>query len=127
MRSARNWWSLGAAAIVLHVFAAFQVRHGWSHAAAWEHTRAQTLLFTGWNSGHGLYANYALTILWAFDAAAWWIMPDWPQRHRIWAGTLLAGCGFLMFHATAVFGPWYWKWVVGVYVIWCAMKWVRNH
>lgn len=114
---ARMIWTIGAAALMLHTAAAFQFQHHWSHAAAWEHTREQTLALTGWNSGVGLYANYAMTAWWLFDAICWMRTLDWPRRHRGWYGAMMAAFGFLMFNATAVFGPGHWKYVVGAYLI----------
>lgn len=81
---ARWLWTIGGIALLAHAAAAFQFQHHWSHAAAWEHTRAQTLALTGWNSGHGLYANYAMTAWWLWDIVGWQRSLDWPQRHRVW-------------------------------------------
>jgi len=116
-RRARWMWTIGCVALLAHVAAAFHYQHGWSHAAAWEHTRAQTLALTGWNFGHGLYANYAMTGLWLIDVVGWWTRLDWPRRYRIWYRVVLSLFGFLMFNATAVFGPWYWGFVAGVFVL----------
>lgn len=114
---ARMIWMIGGVSLLMHAAAAFQFQHHWSHAAAWEHTREQTLALTGWNSGHGLYANYAMTAWWLIDASCWMRTLELPQRHRGWYSTMMAAFGFLMVNATAVFGPGYWKYIVGALVV----------
>jgi hypothetical protein len=116
-RRARTIWIIGAAALLLHATAAFHFRHHWSHAAAWEHTREQTLALTGWNSGQGLYANYAMTVWWLVDAICWLGWSDWPRRHRGWYWATMLVFGFLLFNATVVFGPPYWKYLVGAFAV----------
>lgn len=55
---------LGAVvAYLLHAAVALLWVHGGSHAAAWEHTAAQTEKWIGWRTGSGLYVNYAFTLL----------------------------------------------------------------
>ena len=111
-RRARSAVDDGAVFLWLHVAAAFHFVHAWSHAAAWEHTRTRTLEMTGWNSGVGLAINDTLMALWLADVVGWWSRLDWPQRHRAWFWTVQAFFAFMMFNATAVFGPWYWTPVV---------------
>ena len=66
---------------------------------------------TGWNSGAGLYVNEAFLALWIADVVLWWRRLDWPDNRRIyWA--LQSVFAFLMFQATAVFGPPFWKPIV---------------
>ncbi len=101
---ARLVWTLGVVSFLMHVAAAFHYYHAWSHAAAWEHTREQTLGKTGWDSGAGLSCNYAFTLVWLIDAAAWWFDVRWPRRQ--WAYFTLQGFyAFMIINATAVFGP----------------------
>lgn len=116
-RLARNAWTAGALLLMIHVLCAFHFQHGWSHAAAWEHTRQRTLELTGWNFGGGLGANYAITALWLIDAAGWRTRLDWPLRHRRWFWFLQVSLAFMMINATVVFGPWYWTPIVTVYVV----------
>lgn len=111
-RRARWWWTCGAVFLALHTACAFHVVHHWSYAAAWEHTRARTQEMTGWNSGFGLYINFALLAIWLLDALGWWVRLDWPRRHPVWFWTVQVFFAFILFNATAVFGPWYWTPVV---------------
>jgi hypothetical protein len=106
-KKARLVWSVGCAIFLLHVAAAFHFLYGWSHESAYEHVRKRTFDQTGWNSGFGIYINYAFTLLWLTDTILWWRRPDWPeQRLPYW---ITQGVfAFLMFQATAVFGPWFW-------------------
>lgn len=115
-RLARIFWTVGCVALLIHLVCAFQFQHGWSHAAAWEHTRRRTLALTGWDSGSGLWANYGVTALWLVDAIAWQRSLSWP-RHRVWYWTMQSALAFLMFNATAVFGPLYWRPIVAVFTL----------
>lgn len=110
-RTARCWWTLGCACFVIHVAAAFHFEHRWNHTAAYEYTSTRTTELTGWNSGAGLYVNEAFLCLWLADTVLWWRNLNWSQnRYAYW---LVQGIfGFLMFQATAVFGPLFWRPIV---------------
>jgi hypothetical protein len=69
---ARLFWTLGAAALGLHMAAAFQWYHHWSHSAAVVATAEQTATVTGWRWGGGVWINYAMLALWSWDAIRWW-------------------------------------------------------
>src|SRR5688500_6682207 len=56
-RPARWAYALGWLLYVLHVAAAFHFRHGWSHAAAAENVRAQSLATAGVDSALGIWLN----------------------------------------------------------------------
>lgn len=86
-------WRLGAVACAAHVCAAFHLGHGWSHAAAWEHTREAG------GFGDGVFVNYALVVVWLADAV-------WPARSG-WRWWLVRGfVAFVMLNAAVVFGSW---------------------
>jgi hypothetical protein len=108
-------WTIGCAALWLHIAAAFHFIHDWSHANAVRETAGQTRELTGWDFGGGVYVNYAFAILWLWDAAFWWRRAaDVPQSPaRVWA--IHAVFAFMMVNATVVFGPAYWRYVGGVY------------
>lgn len=107
---ARGLWTAGCGVFLTHVAAVFQFLHGWSHAAAWEHTRAVTYATTGWDSGFGLYLNYLFTAWWVLDVGLWWWRDDWP-RWRLPYWCLQGFFAFMMFHATVTFGPRGWRYV----------------
>jgi hypothetical protein len=114
-RRARVAWTVGCVVFLAHVAAAFHFVHGWSHIAAYEHTRRQTLALTGWDSGVGLYFNYVFAAWWLLDALAWWQWNDWPNRR--WAyWPLQAYFGFIVFNGAVVFGPRGWL-IVGTLVV----------
>ena len=73
--AARLAWTAAAMLTLAHVAAAFQFHHAWSHRAALSSTASQTAALTGLEWGGGLYINYAFLLLWATDAAYWWIDP----------------------------------------------------
>jgi len=60
------WWlnATGCAFFLAHVACAFDFFYDWSHATAYADTARQTKEFTGWNSGSGLYINYAFALVW---------------------------------------------------------------
>ena len=106
-RVARWLWTTGCLVFALHVAVAFHYQHGWSHAAAFEHVRLRTLRETGWDSGVGLYVNYAFGLLWLADTLLWWWRLDWPEK-RVPYWTVQSSFAFLMLQATAVFGAPFW-------------------
>ena len=106
-KSARWFWTLGCLSFLLHVIAAFHFEHHWNHAAAFESTAKRTAEMTGWNSGVGLYVNEALLLIWAADTFCWWRDLSWPRHRRIY-WFIQWTFAFLMFQATAVFGPPFW-------------------
>lgn len=110
LRARRSLWTVGLVFYLAHVVAAFQLVHGWSHAAAWEETARQTFERTGWRSGVGVWVNYAFTLLWTVDVAAWWIVgPGYSRRFRRVSFVVQSAFAFLVFNATVVFGPAFWR------------------
>jgi hypothetical protein len=111
-RCARWAWTLGCAVYLVHVVFAFQFLHHWSHTAAVEHSARRTFEVVGFEFGSGIYVNYAFTLLWVADVILWWRRsligkPIAPAYY--WA--VHAVFGFMMFNATVVFGPAFWKWI----------------
>jgi hypothetical protein len=111
-RWARWAWTVGCAVYLVHVAFAFQFLHHWSHAAAVEHAARRTQEVVGFEFGAGIYVNYVFTVLWLADVVWWW------QRGRVgrstspaYYWTVQAIFAFMMFNATVVFGPTFWKWV----------------
>ncbi|MBX3437389.1 MAG: hypothetical protein KF861_07870 [Planctomycetaceae bacterium] len=103
-------WTLGCAVYLLHVVAAFQFVHHWSHTAAAVHTAEQTAAVTGWQWGGGLWINYLFTLWWPLDVAWSWQrgLDRMPRRYVIGMRLIV---GFLVFNATVVFGPSWWRWL----------------
>jgi hypothetical protein len=120
-QAARIAWTVGAVIFLLHVVAAFHFAHDWSHHAAYEHTAQQTNAVTGLNWGGGLWFNYAFTLLWVADAAGWWGLGlEFPQNFPRWSRIVRWTFAFMMFNATVVFGPPYWRWLGGM----LALAWI---
>ena len=106
-RTYSRFWLAAWLLCVLHVFCAFHFRHHWNHAAAIEHTAQMTERVVGLYWGGGLYINYIFLILWGisavFTSGFGVILPTGIDR------SLHAFTAFMMFNATAVFGPvWWW-------------------
>lgn len=97
----RVLWALGCCLLMLHVAIAFGLAHGWSHAAAFEHTRELG------GFGEGIYVNYFFVALWTCDAI--WLLAS-PERYRRrprWLTLAVHGfMAFIVFNAMVVFGTW---------------------
>jgi hypothetical protein len=104
-RGARRLWTFGCGLYLLHVWAAFQFFHDWSHQAAWRDTARQTAELTGWNWGGGVWINYAFTVAWTVDVLTWWLRGTRVYRQRSMWISLPLQCflAFVAFNATVVF------------------------
>lgn len=103
-RAARAMWTLGCLLYLAHVICAFQYYHHWSHREAYAETSRRTAEMFGWNSGAGLYFNYAFTLAWIADVVWWRAAPASRLARSRWLS--LAGHGFFLFmvvNATIVF------------------------
>ena len=108
-RYAARWcWTIGCLWFTLHVVAAFHFIHHWSHSHTIESTARRTAEMTGWNSGVGLYVNEMFLFLWITDTILWWHDLSWTNNRGIYWG-IQSIFAFLMFQATVVFGPPFWK------------------
>ena len=67
-RRDRAWWMAACGLLWLHIACAFEVHHGWSHAAAYAHTARETEKVVGVDWGGGLWFNYAFLLAWTADA-----------------------------------------------------------
>ena len=104
-QSARLVWTLGCAVLWVHVAAAFQFIHHWSHSDALRFTAEQTAAMTGIRGGAGIYLNYLFMLAWAVDCAFWWMagLVAYRRRRRAVTLTLHAFLLFMMFNATVIF------------------------
>ena len=120
----RRLWSLGAVLLLVHILLAFAYFHDGSHASAIRETARQTEALIGIAWGGGVYVNEVFVALWLLDAALMWL----PRAQR--GGSSLAAtavrrwrvarhgvAGFMMFNATVVFGPPFWRWLVPLAVV----------
>jgi hypothetical protein len=109
---ARWLWTAACGMLWIHVACAFQFQHHWSHAEAYAHTARQTAACTGLDWGGGLYFNYLLMLVWAFDAAWWWVRPRSYHDRPALFGRLVGGfAAFMVFNATVVFGSGPLRWL----------------
>ena len=121
----RCMWSLGACLLLLRVLLAFVYFHHGSHASAVRETARQTAALTGWSWGGGVYINEVFVLYWLLDAGLMWL-PDRSGRPvsamtepplRRWHLVRHAVAAFMMFNATVVFGPSFWRWLVPLAVL----------
>lgn len=110
-RPARLWWTAGLVLYLIHVAAAFQFVHQWSHAAAYRHTAEQTHNLIGMEWGGGLYFNYAFTLAWLVDVVSLWMQSPWQVGRPSWLRRIwCAFFAFMVLNATIIFeiGPVRW-------------------
>ncbi|MEO1997941.1 MAG: hypothetical protein ABGZ17_21995 [Planctomycetaceae bacterium] len=140
VRWRRCLWSLGAVLLLVHILLAFTYFHDGSHARAVRETARQTAHVTGVSWGGGVYLNEAFVIYWLLDASLMWV--PGRQRHgtqprpmtgerladrslrkdqsstaRFWYLLRHGVSAFMMFNATVVFGPPFWRWLFPVAVL----------
>ncbi len=99
LRREHSWSGVGLVFYILHIFAAYEFHYQWSHAVALSETARQTAEVTGWESGVGLYFNYALAAILASDLAFQYIRGKRPLP-RIVDGLVF----FMIFNGAVVFG-----------------------
>jgi hypothetical protein len=123
----RGWWTVGCVAYVLHVLAAFEFHHSWSHAAAYEQTARQTAEVVGRAFGAGVFVNYLFTLLWVGEAMWWWIDERSFLRRATWINrTWLAFFFFIVFNATVVFEDGPVRWLGGIGCGWLIVLYNAN-
>ncbi|WP_395750719.1 hypothetical protein [Prosthecobacter sp.] len=124
----RVWWTTGCLMLLVHVACAFQFVHHWSHRAAFEATAQQTAAVTGFDSGSGLWVNYAVLVLWFGDVCWWWLAPARHASRSRTAERLLQGfLAFIWFNATVVFGHGLTRWLGGAAFLWLMiLAWQRK-
>ena len=98
-------WLFGAAAFGLHTLFAFHFFYQWSHSVALAETARQTKELTGFDSGSGLYLNYAFGLLWLADTI-WWLRAgdEYSRRSRWLTFSLHAFFWFMIVNGAIVFG-----------------------
>ncbi len=122
-----SWWAAGCVLFWVHVACAFQWVHHWSHNAAFEETAKQTLAATGFNSGFGLYLNYAFMLVWAGDALWWSHMREaYFSRSKVIASLIHGFMAFMWFNATIVFGHGFARWLGVAALAWLGFTWMRQ-
>ena len=111
-QAAKACWTMGLAAYLAHVVAAFAYRHSWSHEAAWLETARQTSALFGLDWGGGLWFNYVFTLVWLFDAAWLWIRPEsYRLRTRAVSIPIHAFMAFMFFNGAVVFASGWVRWL----------------
>jgi len=103
--AARLVWTLGVAALIIHLLLAFQVVHAWDHAAAERAVARQTYERTGLEWGGGIYINYAFAGIWLLDSAFWWLARRrYESRELLFDGAVQLMFLFMFVNATIIFG-----------------------
>jgi hypothetical protein len=99
----QRWlWTMAAMLMLVHSVAAFGTIYGWSHTTAVEATARQTRAVTGFESGAGIYVNYAFLVVWLSDVVWWWRAPESYTRRSAGLSRFVHGFVWFMFLNGAV-------------------------
>lgn len=94
----RFHWALACVLLWVHIAVAFHLGHGWSHQAAWEHTRQVG------GYGDGIFVNYAVAVVWLIDAVWALVAFDSYRARPGWLHWSIHGfLAFVVFNAAVVF------------------------
>jgi hypothetical protein len=103
----RTVWCAGALLLTVHALAVYHFVHGWSQAAALEHTARQTAALTGLDWSWGLYVNYGFIALWLGDCVLAWRDPARYRRRSMHTrNSVYAVFLFMFVNGAVVFAPW---------------------
>ena len=109
---ARGWWTAAFLVMLVHVVAAFQFVHHWSHQAAYEDTARQTMELLGQRRGGGIFANYALLVVWGADGLWWWIRPiTYCSRPKAVSYGIHGFLAFMWLNAAVIFAHEWFRWI----------------
>jgi hypothetical protein len=101
----RSAWTVGCVVYLVHVATAFGRVHRWSHAAAYQHVDEVT------GFGAGIFVSYAFSLLWAADAAWWWIDRRGYDARPAWLDRGIHGLmAFVVFNGTVVYETGFIRW-----------------
>jgi hypothetical protein len=105
-RPTSRWlWTLACGAFLIHVAAAFEYSHHWSHAAAFKHVEQVS------GYGPGIFVSYLFTLVWLVDVLCWWIGPvSYESRPRWLAAAIHAFMAFIVFNGTVVYETGFIRW-----------------
>jgi hypothetical protein len=107
--------------LLVHIAAAFHVAHGWSHAAAYEHTERTA------GVGEGIFVNYLVGLVWGADAVWFAGNPVSYARRPRWIGWAVHGLlAFVTFNATVVYGTGLARWLGAFWFVLLGWYWVKR-
>lgn len=128
---ARGLWTLGWLLFAAHLVLAFEHFYQWSHRVALRETARQTAEIIGWDSGLGLYVNYAFATVWLADGVWWWVHPaSYSARRRAVTLAVQLFMGFIAINGAIVFGQGPVRWfgcLLLMAVAWAAMTRPKGH
>lgn len=104
-KDARWLWTLACGAYLIHVAAAFEHIHRWSHAAAFDHVEQVS------GFGAGIFISYLFTFIWLADVLWWWIGPFSYESRPMWLALgLHSFMAFVVFNGTIVYESGFIRW-----------------
>lgn len=117
-KTAARWWAVGCGYLWLHVAIVFHLMHHWSQAEAFEHIRKVG------GVGEGLYANYALMLIWLLDAI--WLSTNQTsyRRRPRWLSYAIYGfLLFMVFNGMVVYGTWLGRSLFAIFMLIACIRW----
>ena len=121
--TSRWLWTAGCLLFLIHILSAFAFVHGFSHAAAYEHTSERTAAVIGVRWGGGIYVNHAFALFWLVDVILWWSKgTHWGYRSKAWYWSVQGIFAFMFVNATLIFGPSHWIWITGLLAIFVSLR-----
>jgi hypothetical protein len=110
-RTTRWVWAGACELYFCHIIAAFHFAHDWNHAAAVASVSEASEALIGRPFGAGIWFNYALLIVWAFDAAWLWLGDrSYFRRPKALSYAIHGFIFFMMINGAIVFAPNYVRW-----------------
>ena len=102
---ARWLWTLACAGFAVHVAAAFDYVHHWSHTAAFAHVEQVS------GFGPGIYVSYLFGLIWLADVIWWWADPNGYVSRSKWLDRGIHGfMTFVVFNGTVVYETGFIRW-----------------
>jgi hypothetical protein len=105
-RPTSRWlWTVACGAYLIHVAAAFEHIHHWSHSAAFDHVEQVS------GFGPGIFASYLFTLIWLADMLWWQFAPIAYETRPIWLAVGVHGfMAFVIFNGTVVYEMGFIRW-----------------
>src|SRR5262249_46558697 len=124
---ARAAFTAGGLTLLAHSALAFELRHGWSHAAALQDTARQTEAVLGRAFGGGLYVNYFFLAVWSIEILWWWLAPGgYRGRNRRLDWSVRGFFAFMFVNAAVVFAHGRLRVVGALALLAVAWSWYRR-
>ena len=124
---ARLIWTLAWLAFLIHVGAAFDYAHHWSHANAVQHVEEAS------GFGPGIFVSYFFMLAWTADVFWWWLARASHANRPFWVNCALHGfMVFIIVNSTVVFESGAIRWIsvaalACLFLVWIGMISIKSN